>query len=168
MIEDYLSRLSSHEPACLHTSLHILSKPVGPRVLVTCSDLKNVSLFSKGDKYTEKAQSLKQKAERKNSVSPSALYIPLRHSSRLLSGFLVRYSLGVTRETRAGLSGPSPPAAHSTALRAFPSYPLPEKVESKKQKSWKSNTWILLKHMYNPSFQQPKNFKLSTLNFQLL
>ena len=30
MLKDYLLRLSSHEPACLHTSSRILSKPVGP------------------------------------------------------------------------------------------------------------------------------------------
>jgi hypothetical protein len=32
MVRNYLLRLSSHEPACLHTSLHILSKPGGPGV----------------------------------------------------------------------------------------------------------------------------------------
>jgi hypothetical protein len=31
MVWNYLSRLSFHEPACLHTSSHILSKPVDPK-----------------------------------------------------------------------------------------------------------------------------------------
>jgi hypothetical protein len=30
MVRNYLLRLSFHEPACLHTLLHILSKPGGP------------------------------------------------------------------------------------------------------------------------------------------
>ena len=34
MVRDYLSRLSSHEPACLLTTSHILSKPVGPFLTV--------------------------------------------------------------------------------------------------------------------------------------
>ncbi len=37
MIKDYLSRLSSHEPACLHKTSSILSKPVGPKFQITPS-----------------------------------------------------------------------------------------------------------------------------------
>jgi hypothetical protein len=55
MIRNYLLRLSSHEPACLHTRLHILSKPVGPGYIyvASCSSLATCATIIT-DKYRGK------------------------------------------------------------------------------------------------------------------